>query len=171
MQFEDFNLKAKRTMFSRVGILSVRAHTVAPRTTEAVKLPYLLMNRERTQTPLNQRIDRAVKEVEDSITEAKKLERPRRPDLSTSFSSVSREKANPIKNTEFPTPTQYSPNYKYLMRSMPQIIIPKPKRVGAQAQGRSSSIENRIPTHQVREGKFSARTVYERLSVLSSTHV
>eukprot|EP00359_Climacostomum_virens_P003999 CAMPEP_0204905054 /NCGR_PEP_ID=MMETSP1397-20131031/5214_1 /ASSEMBLY_ACC=CAM_ASM_000891 /TAXON_ID=49980 /ORGANISM="Climacostomum Climacostomum virens, Strain Stock W-24" /LENGTH=187 /DNA_ID=CAMNT_0052073907 /DNA_START=31 /DNA_END=594 /DNA_ORIENTATION=+ len=160
-------------MYSRVGILSARANSVAARASaeiKATKVPALLRKRERQGTPLTQRVERAVKEAEAMKDDSsKKILKPHKPELSSSFTVVSRERANSIKNAEFPSPAQYNPNYEYLMKNFPRIMISRPKN-SSEAKQRCNSIENRLPRLTVSEIIGTSRNFGAYNSMTSFTH-
>jgi hypothetical protein len=147
-------LKPSRIMFSRVGILSVRASSLASHSDH--QPPKLHVVRRMPMGPLNQRVDQAIREAEASLVEASKKGIPK-PDLSSSFSAVSRAQANSLNKTDYPTPTQYNPRYQYLMKNSPRVRIVKPRcdSVKPISKGRSSSIENLLPI--IAESRLTSR--------------
>mmetsp|Transcript_32815 Transcript_32815/g.57225 ORF Transcript_32815/g.57225 Transcript_32815/m.57225 type:complete len:247 (+) Transcript_32815:6984-7724(+) len=151
MQLEELGLKAKRSMYSRVGILSEKSSPFTHRIksdSRSFRLPSLY-DEIRPVTPIAERINKAVKEAEASVIEAKrKAQQELRPELSCSFTTVSREHLDSLRKSDSPTPTQYNPRFQYLMRSSPKVKIIKAKSslLKPLPEVRSRSVEHKSPT-------------------------
>jgi signal recognition particle subunit SEC65 len=146
MQLEELGLKPRRSMFSRIGIISEMTGAYPRRNKseyKAMRLPSLY-DGVRSVTPLAERINQAVKEAEASLVEArKKAKEEIKAEQSCSFTAVSREHLDSLQRSDSPTPTKYNPQFQYLMRSSPKVMISKPRVLKPISVPRSMSVENR----------------------------
>lgn len=154
MQLNELGLKPRRSMYSRVGILSEKTSPYPQRTksdNRSVVLPSLYDD-VRPVTPLVERVKRAVKEAEEFVIEAKKkASLDSKPELSCSFTTVSREHLDSLRRSESPTPTQYNPKFQFLMKSSPKVKIAKARSflLKPLPETRSKSVENKSSSPSV----------------------
>jgi hypothetical protein len=136
-------------MYSRIGIISEMTGTIPRRNKSEYKTLQLpsLYDGMRAATPLVERVDKAVKETEAYLVEArKKAKEEIKAEQSCSFTAVSREHLDSLQRSVSPTPTKYNPQFQYLMRSCPKVKISKPSVKKPIAVQRSQSVENKLIT-------------------------
>lgn len=154
MQLEELGLKVKHNMYSRVGILSEKSSHFSHRAksdSKSFRLPSLYDDI-RPKTPKEERVSRAVREAEASVVEARRQARQDiRPELSCSFTTVSREHIDSLRKSDSPTPTQYNPRFQYLMKNSPQVKFVKATsyKLRHLPETRCKSVENNAPSLSV----------------------